>query len=423
MPKEGELMSEHNQRSLPLIPEFGTLSGVRVLSSGNIIAAPYAASLMAEMGAEVIHLERPGVGDTARAVPGEFGVNSFWAAQARNRLSMTLELDMNNEKSKDVFLELIKQTDIWLESLVWLEKLGINDEMIMETNPHIVIVHVSGYGKKEFGGIPEVCDRPSFDIIGQAFSGYLSITGEEDGEFVPGKPMLDDYLTAYYAAFGALAAYIRRLKTGKGEIVDLAQYEAASYLINREFVEYQASQKLPARTGNRSQSQPYGVYQAKDGRKVTVGTVGPATYYRALKVMGLDTEYFDFRQCGVSFRAMQSPRGQELAVKIDEWMLNHTAQEIEDLYNQAKVPAAVLNTVADCLTHPHFLSRNNFVTYLDDNSGKEVTSFDIIPKMKNNPGKVWRGGPRLGQDTDNILKHILGYSDDKIARLRSDKIV
>ncbi|UWG96686.1 CoA transferase [Dehalobacter sp. DCM] len=416
-------MSTESVRSASLIPEFGTLSGVRVLSSGNIIAAPYAAGLMAEMGAEVIHLERPGVGDTARAVPGEFGVNSFWAAQARNRLSMTLELDMNNEKSKEIFLGLIRQSDIWVESLVWLEKLGINDEMIMEANPQIVIVHVSGYGKKEFGGIPEVCDRPSFDIIGQAFSGYLSLTGVDGGDFSPGKPMLDDYLTSYYAVFGALSAYIRRLKTGKGEIVDLAQYEAASYIMNREFVEYQYSKRLPPRTGTRSDSQPYGVYQAGDGRYVAVGTVGPSTYYRALKVMGLDTDYFDFISCGASYTATQSPKGKELAAKIDEWMRSHTAQEVEDLYNKTKTPAAVVNTVADCLTHPHFLSRDNFVTYIDDNSGKEVTSFDVIPKMKNNPGKVWRGGPKLGQDTENILRTILGFSDEKIAGLHADKII
>jgi crotonobetainyl-CoA:carnitine CoA-transferase CaiB-like acyl-CoA transferase len=414
---------KENKRSAPIIPEFGPLKGVRVLSSGNIIAAPYAATLMAEMGAEVIHLERPGMGDTARMVPGEYGINSFWAAQCRNRLSMTLELDMNNEGSKEIFLGLIKQSDIWLESLVWLEKLGISDEMILEANPQIVIVHVSGYGKKEFGGLPEVCDRPSFDIIGQAFSGYLSITGEEGGEYVAGKPMLDDYLTAYYAAFGALSAYINRLKTGKGEIVDMAQYAAASYIINREFVEYQASGKLPDRTGNKSQSQPYGVYNTGDGRKVAVGTVGPATYYRALKVMNLDTEYFEFMECGVSYTALQSPKGQELAAKINEWMMSHTAQEVEDLYNKAKVPAAVVNTVADCLTNPHFLARKDFVTYLDDNSGREVTSFNVIPKMKNTPGKVWRGGPKLGQDTENILKNILGYSDEKISELRSGKII
>ncbi|NLP44126.1 MAG: CoA transferase [Peptococcaceae bacterium] len=411
------------KRSAPIIPKFGPLSGVRVLSCGNIIAAPYAATLMAEMGAEVIHIERPGVGDTARGVPGEYGVNSFWAGQARNRLSFTLELNMKKEKSKEIFLGLIKQCDIWLESLVWLEKLGINDEMVMEANPQIVIVHVSGYGKKEFGGIPEVCERPSFDIIGQAFSGYLSITGEEGGEFCPGKPMLDDYLTAYYAAFGALAAYINRLKTGKGEIVDLAQYEAASYLIQRDFVEYYVSKKLPARTGNTSQSQPYGVYETGDGRYVAVGTVGPATYYRAIEVMGLDPEYFSFMECGVHYTAVTSPKGRELTAKIKEWMMQHTAQEVEDLYNKAKVPAAVVNTIADCFNHPHFLARNNFVSYIDDDSGKEVKALDVIPKMKYTPGKVWRGGPKVGQDTDNILKNILGYSEDKIAEFRADKII
>ncbi len=421
--KEGERVKDEIKRTAPIIPAFGALNGVRVLSSGNIIAAPYAAGLMAEMGAEVIHLERPGIGDTARAVPGEFGVNSFWAGQARNRLSMTLELDMNNEQSKEVFLGLIKQSDIWIESLVWLDKLGITDEMITKANPQIVIVHVSGYGKKEFGGIPEICDRPSFDIIGQAFSGFLSIQGEEGGEYPPSKPMLNDYLTAYHAVYAALVAYIKRLKTGKGEIVDLAQYEAGAYILQRDFVEYNVSKKLPQRTGSKSQSQPYGVYEAADGRHVAVGTVGPATYYRALKVMELDTEYYSFLECGVSQKAMQSSKGQELGARIEEWMKRHTAQEVENLYNRAKVPAAAVNTLADCFEHPHFLSRKNFVTYLDDNSGREVTALDVLPKFKENPGKVWRGGPKLGQDTDEILNKILEFPQVKIQELRNNKII
>ena len=203
-------------------------------------------------------------------------------------------------------LGLIKKCDIWVENLVWIEKMGITDEMIREANPKIVIVHVSGFGRPQFGGIPEVCDRPSFDVIGQAYSGFMSVQGEE-GEMYPiTKPTLNDYHTALFAALGALAAYIRARRTGKGDVVDVAQFEADAALLGHFMVSYTVSGELPKRTGNAFTNAPYDLYETGDGRYVAMGTLGKPLYNRALEVMGFDTEEYPFEECGVEDEKLQN---------------------------------------------------------------------------------------------------------------------
>ena len=164
-------------------PRFGPFEGMRVVGAGSLIAMPFAASMLAEFGAEVIQIERPRVGDTYRSfgplARGRDGqtIGAAWAQEARNRLSMTLELGPGRADSHELLLELIRRSDIFIENMVWTEKLGIRDAELLEANPALVIVHISGYGHREFGGVPEICDQASYDMIGQAFSGYALFNG------------------------------------------------------------------------------------------------------------------------------------------------------------------------------------------------------------------------------------------------------
>lgn len=414
---------EVKQRGSVLTPGFGPLRGVRVLSCGNVIGGPYAAQLLGEMGAEVIHIERPGVGDMIKAEGRTNGVYPAWAALARNRLSVTLNMDMKNEDSREIFLGLIKKCDIWVENLVWIEKMGITDAMIREANPKIVIVHVSGFGRPQFGGIPEVCDRPSFDVIGQAYSGFMSVQGEE-GEMYPiTKPTLNDYHTALFAALGALAAYIRARRTGKGDVVDVAQFEADAALLGHFMVSYTVSGELPKRTGNAFTNAPYDLYETGDGRYVTMGTLGKPLYNRALEVMGFDTEEYPFEECGVDPAAMNSELGRKLDMRIRGWMRGHTAAEIEERFGKKRVPASAVNTLADLLENDHFIARGDAIKWKDEDSGKEITGTGVMPKFLDNPGKVWRGAPKTGQDTEMVLKKVFGYDAAKIKQLREDGVI
>ena len=219
-----------------IIPEYGPFAGMRVVCSGSLVAMPFAATMLADFGAEVIQIERPGVGDTLRGLAPMADVNgtkvsTAWVQNARNKLAMSLELNLKHEEVKEIFYGLIKEADIFMENMVWLDKLGIYDEELLKVNPKLVIVHVSGMGHKEFGGIPSVCNRASYDMIGQAFSGWMDLQGEADQDPAIAKPYTNDYVSAFACLFAALAGYTYAQKTGKGQVVDVAQFEAmAQYM-------------------------------------------------------------------------------------------------------------------------------------------------------------------------------------------------
>ena len=373
-------MSERKQ----IIPQYGPFAGMRVIDSGSLIAMPYAATLLADFGAEVIHIERPGVGDTLRVLAPfakEDGktVSTSWAQDGRNKLSLSLELNLKHPEVKELFFGLIKEADVFMENMVWLEKLGIRDEELLEVNPKLIIAHISGYGNPRFGGLPEYCDRASYDMIGQAFSGWMGLNGEKGGEPVVGKPWLNDFTSAYATVFAVLAAYINVLKGGDGQIVD--------------------------------------------GYDVALGAFGPGVYKRAIQAMNLDLEYFNYKDCSSGIEAVASEKGRELDAKTIEWCAARTAQEIEDAMAQFKVPCSRVMGAKDCLANEHYQKRNDFIKYEDQTLGKEVTAFGIVPKMSGTPGQVWRGAPSLGQDTNTILKELLGYDDAKIADLKEKNLI
>ena len=254
-----------------LLPEqFGPLQGVRVLSTGTIVAQPFAAALAAEMGAEVIQIERPVIGDVTRgigvhnAVEGGLQLNSLWLQDRRNTFSITL--DFSSPEGRELFLRLIPSVDIWMESskagtyVNW----GLDDATILAANPSIVITHVSGYGQT---GHPNYLNRASYDPIGQAFGGTMAITGSPEPEPpITARPLAADYTTAQMCLWSTLAAYIHALRTGEGQAIDLAQYEAVHKVMSGTMVEYFETGAAPQRIGNQSgRSQPFGTYTAADG--------------------------------------------------------------------------------------------------------------------------------------------------------------
>lgn len=412
-----------------IIPEFGPLAGMRIIDSGSLIAMPFAATMLADFGAEVIHIERPGVGDTLRLMAPFATVNgkkvsTAWAQDARNKLSMTLELNLQHEEVKEIFYGLIKEADVFMENMVWLEKLGIYDEELLKVNPKLVIVHVSGLGHKEFGGVPSVCNRASYDMIGQAFSGWLYLQGDPDRDPSVSKPYTNDFVSAFAVLFGTLSAYINVQKTGRGQVVDVAQFEAMAQYMCGTYTSYTMAGKISERSGNASPAfQPYNIFKSKDGFLVALGAFGPGVYKRFIQGAGFDLDYFNYEDCSSGIEAVASPKGRELDRKVNEWCASLTAAEIERKMEEARVPCATLNTAKSAFENEHFKSRNDWITYEDQTVEAEITAFGIAPKMSETPGKVWRGAPKLGQDTENVLKTILGYDDAKISSLQEKGLI
>ena len=412
-----------------IIPEYGPFAGMRVVCSGSLVAMPFAATMLADFGAEVIQIERPGVGDTLRGLAPMADVNgtkvsTAWLQNARNKLAMSLELNLKHEEVKEIFYGLIKEADIFMENMVWLDKLGIYDEELLKVNPKLVIVHVSGMGHKEFGGIPSVCNRASYDMIGQAFSGWMDLQGEADQDPAIAKPYTNDYVSAFACLFAALAGYTYAQKTGKGQVVDVAQFEAMAQYMCGTYTTYTMTGTISKRSGNYNPNfQPYNLFKAKDGLLVALGAFGKGVYNRCIPAMGLDLEYFNFKDCSSGPEAVASAKGQELNQAVVDWCLQHDALEIEKIMEGARVPCAVVNNAKTAYENEHFRSRGDWIKYVDQTTNSEVEAFGIAPKMSVTPGQVWRGAPSMGQDTDNILKTILGYDDAKIAELHEKNLI
>ncbi|MBL16610.1 MAG: CoA transferase, partial [Chloroflexi bacterium] len=282
-----------SRRAESLLPEqFGPLQGVRILSTGTIVAQPFAAALAAEMGAEVIQIERPRFGDVTRGtgvvtkVKDGLRFNPLWLQDRRNTFHTTL--DFTSREGREVFLRLIAGVDIWMES----SKAGtftewdLDDATVLAANPAIVITHVSGYGQT---GHPDYLNRASYDPIGQAFGGTMAITGSADPEPpMTARPLAADYTTSQMCLWSSLAAYIHAQSTGKGQVIDLAQYEAVHKVMSGSMVEYFETEIVPERRGNQSgRSQPFGTYHAKDGW-VAIAALG-TVFDRVCRVLGMDT--------------------------------------------------------------------------------------------------------------------------------------
>lgn len=412
-----------------LIPQFGPFAGMRVIGTGSLIAMPFAISMLAEFGAEVIQIERPKIGDNYRYFPpviendGNVSGTS-WIQEARNRLSMTLELNLNIPEVKEVFYELIKISDVYIENMVWLDKFGIDDEELLRINPKLVIVHISGYGNPRFGGVPEICNRGSYDMIGQAFSGYALYNGNADEPPMLVKPSLSDYITAMFALFGTLSAYINVQKGGNGQIVDVSQFEAQAKVMRDAFTISSTGTGEVQRCGSKATGfQPWDLFLSKDEKYVAIGAVGPAVYYRFLDAVGFDRSEFKYEEAANSRNAIESEIGVELSNALKQWCAEHSADEIERVMQEHKVPCSRINDAKACMSHPQYLLRDDFILYTDETLKMPVTAFGVFPKLSETPGAVWRGAPRLGQDTEIVLKNLLNYSDERIEELRELGII
>lgn len=413
-----------------LIPSYGPLAGMRVLMTGSIVAAPFAATMLGEFGAEVIHVERPKVGDPYRnQAPmvkyGDKEISAAWIEEGRNKLSLTLEINLNIPESKEIFLSLIKNCDVWLENMVWTEKLGITEEMLFEVNPKLVIAHISGFGRPQFGGVPEECDRPSYDPIGQAEGGYMFVNGFPE----PCPPshaatFINDYMTAMFAVNGILMAYLHAQKTGKGQAIDVTQIETMSKVLNDTFVQYFELGRVRQRNGNKvAIFQPGNLFKAKDGKYLYIGAYGPNVYGRFIKALGLDINKYTYEGCGGSIDAVNSELGLELNQKTIDWVAARDSEDALKHLLSFKVPSGIVRTSADLAASEHYQKRGNFIEYKDETLNKNVKAFGFAPKMSVTPAQVWRGAPTLGQDTDIILSTLLGYKEDEIASFREKNII
>jgi crotonobetainyl-CoA:carnitine CoA-transferase CaiB-like acyl-CoA transferase len=413
------------QRPPSLLPkQFGPLRGVRILSTGTIIAQPFAAAMAAEMGAEVIQVERPGVGDAVWRnlefpMQGENGaaIAAGWVQDRRNTLHTTLNLA--SPRGKEMFLDLIPHCDIWMESSIpgTYRDWGLDDETVLKANPRIVITHVSGYGQD---GHPDYLGRASYDFIGQGFGGMMHLTGFPHPEPpVRAVPWTGDYITALFCLWSSLAGYIHAQRTGQGQVIDLAQYEAIHHTLAGTMVAYYEMGLERERSGNQAGLfQPYDTYQASDGW-VNIAALG-TVFNRICGVLGLDPSEDKWQKAQFEVESME---GIEFDAILRGWVEERTIKEVVDTLNAAEVGCSAIMTPRDTAEDPHYRARNVHIEWEDLNLGRKVKGIGIVPKFSETPGEVWRGSVPLGYDNETVYTSLLGLDNAELARLKEEGII
>ena len=390
------------------------LDGLRVLELGSLIAGPFATRIMAEFGAEVIKVERPGSGDplrTWRYVDPGTENSLWWALQSRNKKLVTLNL--GDPEGLELARRLANESDILLENFRpgTLERLGLGWEVLHELNPRLILVRVSGYGQTG-----PYKDKPGFANIGEAMGGIRYITGEPNRPPVRSGVSLGDSLASLYAVIGALmAVHDRDVRgSGTGQVVDVALYEAVFSFMESMVPEYDVAGIVRERTGAALPGiTPSNTYRTSDGSFVAIGGNSDAIFKRLMKAIGRPELGDDPRY---ETNADRSRHADELDELIEEWTRRHPSEEIQQAMDEAAVPAGPIYSVTDIMDDPQYHARDMFVEAELDGTGP-VKMPGLVPKLSETPGEAqWYGGP-LGTHNEEVYRGLLGLPPDEIERL------
>jgi crotonobetainyl-CoA:carnitine CoA-transferase CaiB-like acyl-CoA transferase len=407
-----------------LAPRFGPLEGIRVVGTGQLVAQPFMGTKLAEFGAEVIHVERPG-GDVFRFTapqltrgPRPHGCDE--AEVTKNKLS--LGLDLKQARGLELLMALWKISDVWMESSMpgTLDRAGITSELALAVNPSLVVVRVSTYG--QFGK-EEYLGRAGYDAIAQAFGGMINLTGDPAGPPQRAKTYTGDYVTALTGWAATMMALWEVKKTGRGQVVDVAQYEAVAQTNGNTLPLFTGEGAVYGHTGNKAPGfQPYDTFKCSDGW-VYIGALGGAIYDRVPAFLGLDPTEYSYEACSKDAAAVNSEKGCELDRRLREYCASHTALEVETEMNAARIGCARVFNVRDQYNDQHYAAREMTVPVLDRQSGVPIRVFGVVPKMSLTPGQIWRGAPSIGDDTTDILATMLGLPQAEIDGLYADQVV
>ena len=396
-------------------PQQMPLAGVRVLDLGRHLAGPTCAMLLGDLGADVIKIEKPGVGEDGRSAGPPFfeGVSAFFLSANRNKRSFTL--DIKRTESQEVFCRLAATADVVIENFRpgVMDALGIGYDSMRERNPRIIYCSISGFGADgPFAG------RPGLDQIIQGVSGLMSVTGFEGDDPVRVGIPIADLLTGLYGAYGVLAALQARERTGCGQMVTTSLLEAMVGTMGFQAVRYLNGGGVPPPAGNHHPiNAPYGVFRAKDGY-LTLGATGSKRWRQFCQL--LDTvEWMDdprFKTNGdryVNRLVLQDLINEKLQARtVDEW---------EQILNDAGIPAGPVYEMDGALDHPQTRHRKMVVERQHPVLGT-VSLLGLPVKFSETPGDVHRIPPGLGEHTDEILIS-LGYEKSGIAELRALGVV
>ncbi|MBA2672225.1 CaiB/BaiF CoA-transferase family protein, partial [Ramlibacter sp.] len=392
----------------------GPLEGLKVLELGQLIAGPFAAKTLGDFGADVIKIEAPGAGDPLRKWRLlKDGTSVWWQLQSRNKRS--LALDLRDPAGQEIVRTLAGEADVLIENFRpgTMEAWGLGPDVLLAANPRLVMLRISGYGQTG-----PYRDRPGFGAIAEAMSGLRHLTGEPGRVPVRMGVSMGDTLAALHGVIGILMALQHRHASGRGQVIDVALYEAVFNCTDSLLPEYSAFGHVREPAGSALPGvAPSNTYACLDGYVLVAGN-GDSIFRRLMHALGRDDLGNDPQ---LADNAGRVGRVAEIDAAIGEWTARHTVVQALAMLDAARVPGSRIYTAADIAADPHYRARGMFDDIVMDD-GSTIALPGITPKLSLTPGRHRRNAPALGQDSIEILAEA-GLAPERIAALRAAGVV
>ena len=386
------------------------LAKLKVIEMGQLIAGPFAAKTLADFGADVIKIEPPKVGDALRKWRLlKDGTSVWWQVQSRNKRS--LSLDLRRAEAQEIVRTLIKEADILIENFRpgTLEGWGLDPEKLLELNPRLIVLRISGYGQTG-----PYRDKPGFGVVAEAMGGLRHLTAEPGRVPVRVGISIGDTLASLHGVIGILLALQERHQSGKGQVIDIALYEAVFNCMESLLPEYSAFGEVRQAGGSALPGiAPSNAYLCGDGGYVLVAGNGDSIFKRLMNMIG--------RADLANDPALENNDGRvarvaELDQAIGAWAQTMMTDQALQLLDSVAVPAGKIYTVADIGKDPHYKARGN-IEKIQMRDGTKLDVPSVIPKLSRTPGSIKTLAPEIGENTDEILQSI-GLTEAQVASLK-----
>ena len=394
---------------------MSALQGLKVIELGQLIAGPFAAKTLGDFGADVIKIETPKTGDPLRKWRLlKDGTSVWWQVQSRNKRSIAL--DLKSPDAQAIVRQLVADADVLIENFRpgAMEAWGLGPDALLALNPGLVMLRISGYGQTG-----PYKDRPGFGVVAEAMSGLRHLTAEPGRVPVRVGVSIGDTLASLHGVIGILMALQERHRSGQGQVIDIALYEAVFNCMESLLPEYSAFGVVREPAGSALPGiAPSNAYRCQEDGYVLVAGNGDSIFKRLMSAIGRDDLGND---PGLIDNAGRVARVREIDAAIEAWTSSRTVDAVLVVLDAVGVPAGRIYTVADMATDPHYKARGMIETvHMDDGTALAVPG--IIPKLSRTPGGHRRNAPRIGQDTEAVLQEI-GLSPAQITALKERGIV
>jgi len=394
---------------------LGALAGLKVVELGQLIAGPFAAKTLADFGADVIKIEPLGAGDPLRQWRLiKDGTSVWWQVQSRNKRSLVL--DLRQSEAQAIVRKLVKEADVLIENFRpgAMESWGLAPDALLELNPSLIMLRISGYGQTG-----PYKDKPGFGVVAEAMGGLRHLSAEPGRLPVRVGVSIGDTLASLHGVIGILMALHEKQRSGLGQVIDVALYEAVFNCMESLLPEYSAFGAVRGPAGSALPGiAPSNAYLCKDGKCALIAGNGDSIFKRLMAAIGRDDLAAD---PALTDNAGRVKRVEEIDAAIGAWTSKLNVAEVLAVLDQAAVPAGRIYTVEDIAADPHYLARGMLADVsMSDGSVLKVPG--MVPKLSRTPGQHRRNAPTLGQDTDAVLLE-LGITADQISEMRKRGIV